>query len=66
MAIFWRLFASCIFSEPHAARFRPASEIRTKATPCVEVWQASNLQRLRLGEEKKKKAEEDRNHRAKI
>jgi len=27
--------------------------IRTKATPCVEVWQTSNLQRLRLGEEKK-------------
>ena len=25
MAIFWRLFGSCIFSEPHAARFRPAS-----------------------------------------
>jgi len=25
MAIFWRLFASCIFSEPRAARFRPAS-----------------------------------------
>jgi len=25
MVIFWRLFASCIFSEPHAARFRPAS-----------------------------------------
>jgi len=23
------------------------------ATPCVEVWQTSNLQRLRLGEEKK-------------
>jgi len=26
-------FASCIFSELHAARFRPASEIHTKATP---------------------------------
>jgi len=26
---------------------------RTKATPCVEVWQTSNLRRLRLGEEKK-------------
>jgi len=24
-ANFWRVFASCIFSEPHAARFRPAS-----------------------------------------
>jgi len=25
------------------------------ATPCVEVWQTSNLRPLRLGEEKKKK-----------
>ena len=40
--------------EPRAACFRPASEIRTK---CVEVWQTSNLRRLRLGEEKKKKEE---------
>jgi len=32
MAIFGDVFASCIFSEPRAARFRPASEIRTKAT----------------------------------
>jgi len=30
-----------------------------KATPCVEVWQISNLRRLRLGEEKKKKEEEE-------
>jgi len=41
----WRFFgdyfASCIFSEPRVAHFRPASEIRTKATPCVEVWQTS-------------------------
>jgi len=33
--------------------------MRTKATPCVEVWQTSNLRRLRLGEEKKKKEEEE-------
>jgi len=52
MAIFGDFFASCIFSELCAARFRPASEIRTKATPCVEVWQTSNLRWLRLGEEK--------------
>jgi len=55
----WRFLASffafCVFSKPRAAGFRPASEIRTKATPCVEVWQTSNLRRLRLGEEKKKK-----------
>jgi len=25
MAIFWRFFAACIFSEQRAARFRPAS-----------------------------------------
>ena len=55
MAIFGNFFASCVFSEPRSAGFRPASEIRTKATPCVEVWQTSNLRRLRLGEEKKKK-----------
>jgi len=53
MAIFGDFFASCVFSEPSAAGFRPASEIRIKATPCVEVWQTSNLRRLRLGEEKK-------------
>jgi len=59
MAIFGDFFAFCVFSEPRAAGFRPASEIRTKATPCVEVWQTSNLQRLRLGEEKKKEEEEE-------
>jgi len=33
----------------------------------VEVWQTSNLQRLRIGDGKKKKTEEDRrNHRTKI
>jgi len=57
MAIFGDFFGSCISSELHGARFRPASEIRTKATPCVEVWQTSNLRRLRLGEEKKKEEE---------
>jgi len=59
MAIFGDFFASSIFSEPPAARFRPASEICTKATPCVEVWQTSNLRRLRLGKEKKKKEKEE-------
>jgi len=57
MAIFGDFFASCVFSEPRAAGFRPASKICTKATPCVEVWQTSNLWRLRLGEEKKKEEE---------
>jgi len=59
MATFWRFFASCISSEPRAARFRPASQIRTKATPCMEVWQTSNLRPLRLGEEKEKEEEEE-------
>jgi len=44
--------------EPRAAGFKPASEIRIKATPCVEVWQTSNLRRLRLGKEIKKEEEE--------
>jgi len=38
MAIFGDFFASCICSEPRAAGFRPAFQIRTKAAPCVEVW----------------------------
>jgi len=60
MAIFGDFFASCVFSKPRAAGFRPASQIRTKATPCVEVWQTSNLQRLRLGEEKKMKRKKNK------
>ena len=59
MAIFCVIFVSCIFSEPRAAYFRPAFEICTKATPCVEVWQTSNLRVLRLGEEIKKEEEEE-------
>jgi len=59
MAIFGVFFASCVFSEPRAAGFRPASEIHTKATPCVEVWQTSNLRRLRLGDEKKEERKKE-------
>jgi len=63
-AVFCVIFASCIASEPRAAHFRHAFYIRTKATPCVEVWQPSSNQRpLRLGEKKKDRR---RNHRAKI
>jgi len=65
MADFWQFFASFIFSEPRAARFRPASLIRTKAISCVQVWQTSNLRWPRLGEKESKK-EDRRNHRAKI
>jgi len=64
MAISGDFFACSIFSEPRAAGVRPASEICTKATPCVEVWQTSNLRWLRLGEEKKeerKKKPQDEN-----
>ena len=61
----WRFLATfysaCIFSDPRAAHFKPASWICTKATPCVEVRQTSNLRRLRLGEEKR-----IRNHSMKI
>jgi len=56
-------FASCVFSQLHAAGFRPASYIRTKATPCVEVWQTSNLRQLRLGKEKKEEEEEEEEER---
>jgi len=59
MAIIGDFFASCVFSEPRAAGFRPASEIRTKATPGVEVWQTSNLRRLRLGEGKKERRKKE-------
>jgi len=61
MAVFGDFFASCISREPRAARLRPASEIRTKATPCVEVWQTSATAEIRRG-----KKEERRNHIAKI
>jgi len=37
----------------HVSDLHP--QIRTKATPCVAVWQTSNLRPLRLGKEKKKK-----------
>ena len=59
----WRLFGDFLspvfLSNPHAVHFRPAFKIRTKATPCVEVWQTSNLRRLRSGEEKKKKQKKE-------
>ena len=40
------------------------TKIRTKATPCVEVWYTSSLRPLRLGEQKNNKKE--RKNRTKI
>jgi len=69
---------SCISSEPRAAHFRPAFQIHTKATPCVEVrvllcYGALEIVSViiiliiqsaaaEIGKEKKK---EETNHRAK-
>jgi len=53
----WRFLATFLRPAFSATRMQHVSDLhpkRTKATPCVEVWQTSNLQRLRLGEEKKK------------
>ena len=60
-ANFWR-FLRPVFS---ASRVQHVS---TKATPCVEVWLTSNMRvrRLRLGEEKRRKEDRRRNHRANI
>ena len=33
--------------------------VHTRATPCDEVWKTSNLWPLRLGEEKKKKSQDE-------
>jgi len=45
-----------------ASRVQHISDLHSKATPCAEVWQTSNLRRLRLGEEKERRT----NGRAKI
>jgi len=58
----WRFLATFLCPVFSASEVQQVSDlhlkIRAKATPCVEVWQTSNLRWLRLGEEKKK--EEDR------
>jgi len=65
MANFWRFFASCIFSEPPAARFRPAPQIHTKATPlCASMADIqSATAEISPG---KKRYMDGRHHRAKI
>jgi len=56
MAIFGDFFASCIFSEPRAARFRPASETRTNATVCGSVADIqSATAEIRRGKKEEKK-----------
>jgi len=66
MAIFGDFFASCISAScvQHISDLHPKFALKPHHY-CVEVWQTSVLRRLRLGE-KKKKEEEDINHRAKI
>jgi len=67
MAIFGD-FLRPVFS---ASRVQHVSDLHSKFAirphHCVEVWYTSNLRRLRLGDEKKKKIEEEdrRNHREK-
>jgi len=56
MVIFGDFFASCVFSEPRAAGFR--LHLKFALRLCVEVWQTSNLRRLRLGKEKKEMKKE--------
>jgi len=41
-------------------------EFGFKATPCVEVWQTSNLRPLRLGEERKKERRRKKKAQGKI
>jgi len=61
----WRFLATFLRPVFSASRVQQVSGLHcTKATPCVEVWQTSNLRQLRFGEEKKKK--ERRNDRMKI
>jgi len=63
MANFWRFLASCISSEPRAAHFRPAFQIRTKAASrgsMVDIQSATAENR------REKKKERRRNYRGKI
>jgi len=61
--IFGDFFASCISSEPRAACFRPASQIRTMATPCVESMVDIKSATAENRRGKKKKIDRRRNHR---
>jgi len=50
---FFPIVDTCLSCEDIARQ--SCSKFRTRATPCVDVWQTSNLQWLRLGEEKKER-----------
>jgi len=54
MAIFGDFFASCVFSEPRAAGFRPASEIRTMCGSMADIQSATAEIRRGKKEERKK------------
>ena len=52
----WRSFGNFLRPAFPASRVQHISDLHSKfalVTPCVEVWQRSNLRRLRLGEEKR-------------
>jgi len=55
----WRFLATFLRPVFSASRVQQVSDLHLKfalrATPCVEVWQTSNLRRLRLGEEKRRR-----------
>jgi len=59
----WRFLATFLRPVFSVSRVQQVSDLHLKfahkATPRVEVWQTSNLRRLRLGEEKKKKKKEE-------
>jgi len=52
------IFLRPVFPASHVQHILDRHSKFAVATPCVEVWQTSNLRRLRLGEERKKKMEQ--------
>ena len=57
----WRFLATFLRPAFPASRVQQVSDLHLKfalrPTPCVKVWQTSNLWQLRLGEEKERKKE---------
>jgi len=61
----WRFLATFLRPVFAASRVQHVSDLHLKFAlrphkPYVEVWHTSNLRRLRLGEEKKKRRKKDR------